>query len=396
MALLRPPRLRTGRAEGHRAASWLELFFDLVLVVAIAQLAVTLADEATVAGFGRFLLLFTPVWWAWLGYTMYADRFDTDDLAFRGLTLVGMFGMVALAVDIPGAFRGGSAAFALPYAAVRAILILLYARAWRHVPAARPLCAVSIGAFLAGTALWLVSLLVPEPARFGLWVAALALEGLTPWVARRAMAGTPVHASHLPERHALFTIVVLGESLVAVVVGLGGTEWHARPALAAGLGFLVATALWWIYFTPGATIDIGRSLLARNIFIYGHLPIALGLTTVGVGVKKAIRYAADPTLPPAAVWLLGGGGALVLLALALIRAVAGGTGCDGVVALRAATAGVALLVAVVGAALPPLAPVGLLAAALVALAGTETLAVERHALAAAAPPPAANAPTGQG
>lgn len=129
MVVLRPPRLRAAEADAHRAASWLELFFDLVFVVAIAQLGAALDHDLSDGGVARFALLFAPVWWSWAGYTMYADRFDTDDVAFRLLLLAGMLGVAAMAVAIPAAFAGRSVAFALAYVAVRAALILRYARA---------------------------------------------------------------------------------------------------------------------------------------------------------------------------------------------------------------------------------------------------------------------------
>jgi len=145
--------------------------------VALAQLAVALAEDPSPGGFLRFGLYFVPVWWAWTGYTMYADRFDTDDLVFRIMMLAGMLAIAALAVGVPEAFSGGSvAAFALSYIAVRVILILLYERARRNVPCARALCKVTLTVFVVGTALWAVSLLVDEPLRFALWALAFFLQ----------------------------------------------------------------------------------------------------------------------------------------------------------------------------------------------------------------------------
>jgi low temperature requirement protein LtrA len=146
--VLLPPRLRT---DEERSASWLELFFDLVFVVAIAQLALALADDLSPVGFTRFLLLFVPVWWSWVGYTNYADRFDTDDPVFRAMMIFGMLAMAVLAVSVPDAFSGGSEAFALSYVAVRVLLILLYERARRNVPAARALISVTMGVFVFGS-----------------------------------------------------------------------------------------------------------------------------------------------------------------------------------------------------------------------------------------------------
>ena len=116
-----PPRLRTVEDDDgdERHATWLELFFDLVFVVAIAQLADGLAEDPSVHGFLIFAGLFVAVWWAWVGYTFYADRFDTDDPPHRVLMLVGMFLVAVLASVIPEAFHGETVGFALAYAAVR-------------------------------------------------------------------------------------------------------------------------------------------------------------------------------------------------------------------------------------------------------------------------------------
>jgi low temperature requirement protein LtrA len=366
--ILSPPVLRTAEgAEQERGASWLELFFDLVFVVAVAQLAVALANDLSAAGFLRFFLLFVPVWWAWVGYTMYADRFDTDDPAFRAMMLSGMLAIAALAVSIPGAFGGGSAGFAISYIAVRIVLIVLYERARRSVPSARTLCTVTMSAFGAGTTLWALSLLAPEPWRFGLWALALLSEGATPWVARRAMASVPVHASHLPERFGLFIIIVLGESLVAVIIGIGGADWHLTSAFVAAAGFLVAACLWWVYFDFADLADIGRGLLARNAFIYGHLPIAIGLTAAGVGTKKAILYSAESHLSAGGSWALCGGTALFLAGVSLVCTVSTRAGRKRVLVGRLAATSVVLLLAGIGPAMSSVSLVCLLLLTLLSL-----------------------------
>ena len=386
--LLSPPVLRTTEgAEDARSASWLELFFDLVFVVAIAQLALVLGDDLSAGGFLRFVLLFVPVWWAWTGYTMYADRFDTDDIGFRAMMLAGMLAVAALAVGIPEAFGGGSDAFAASYVAVRGILILLYARAWHHVPAARALCTVTVSAFVAGTTLWTISLLVPEPLRFGLWAAALLVEGATPWIFRRAMASAPVHASHLPERFGLFTIIVLGESLVAVVVGLGDTDWQLRSGFVATAGFLIAALLWWLYFDFIDLFDIRRGLTHRNVFIYGHLLVALSLTITGVGIKKAILHAHATALPTVAVWMLCGGAALFLAAIATIYGISASSTHDRVLSARILATFTVLILVVVGPVLATSPLILLLLLALFSLVAFEV--VEK---AAREPPRTTSAP----
>ena len=142
---LEPPRLRTlaGGEQDDRRATWLELFFDLVFVAAVGQLASALSSQPTAVRFFEFLGLFVPVWWAWSGYTFYANRFDTDDLPYRLLTLLGMFGVAVLATTVPGVFKGVTIGFPLAYVGVRSVLLVLYERARRHVPEARSLARAS-------------------------------------------------------------------------------------------------------------------------------------------------------------------------------------------------------------------------------------------------------------
>lgn len=314
--LLRPPRLRTDDS-GHRSASWLELFFDLVFVVAVAQLATTFAEHATLTGYAQFLLVFIPVWWAWVGYTVYADRFDTDDVIFRLLMGAGMLAVGLISIAIPTAFEAGSLALPLGYALNRLVLIMLNLRAVLHVPAARSLVTVSCGAYSAGTVIWLGSLALPPSLRPAAWLTAIVLEGIVPWVFRRAMTAVPTHATHLPERFGLFTIIVLGESLVAVTLGLAHTPWTRMTAATAVGGFLLAFALWWLYFDSVAGARIRQGLRARNIFIYAHLPIAVGLVSAAVGIEKGISGTAGPHSATPGV-LIGVGLAAVLLSSALL------------------------------------------------------------------------------
>jgi low temperature requirement protein LtrA len=197
--LVSPPRIRTIEgAEEIRHATWLELFFDLVFVVAIAQLSNALSADPTLEGFLIFCGLFVPVWWAWVGYTFYADRFDTDDVLHRVLMLAGMFAVGALASVIPSAARGSTTAFAISYAAVRAFVIVLNARAWLHLPAARPLLNVYIPAFTVAALLVLASTAVESPWRYWIWAAALAVDIGTPLASRSRIAQVPIHTSHIP------------------------------------------------------------------------------------------------------------------------------------------------------------------------------------------------------
>jgi low temperature requirement protein LtrA len=356
---LRPPQLRTLDDQGERHATWLELFFDLVFVISIAEVAHTLEDYHTLADFLGTAGLFVAVWWAWVGYTVYADRFDTDDVAHRALVLAGMLAVIAMALSVHDALHGGSARFALAFVAVRGIVLLLNARARRHAAPARPLLNLFLAAFSTGAALWLLSVFVPEPARYVLWGVALAIELSAPWVGRRQIVKAPVHASHLVERFGLFTLIVLGESVVRVAQGAANvSDWTAATLAAAGGGFLIVAGLWWLYFDR---IDEGavRSVLRGLVWNYAHLPLLAGLVSVAVGTEYAIRDAAGGQLERSTTAALGGGTALYLLSTVVIG-LAVRRGGDRRLSLWLGSAAVSLAVGLVW-------PLGLAVGLLVAL-----------------------------
>jgi low temperature requirement protein LtrA len=392
---LRPPQLRTLDADqGERHATWLELFFDLVFVISIAEVVHTLEDYRTLGDFLGTAGLFVAVWWAWIGYTVYADRFDTDDLLHRVLVLAGMLAVIAMALSVHDALHGGSAQFAVAFVAVRGIVLVLNARARRHAAPARPLLNLFLTAFSIGASLWLLSVFVPEPARYVLWGLALLIELSAPWVGRRQIVKAPVHASHLIERFGLFTLIVLGESVISVAQGAAKVEdWTAGTLAAAVGGFLAVVCLWWLYFDR---LDDGavRSVLRGLIWNYAHLPLLAGLVSVAVGTEYAVREAAEGQLERSTTVALGGGAALYLLATVLIGlAVRSVTG--RVLGVWLAAAVVAL---VIGLVWPLGVPVGLLLVldvVLVGLVAVETIwqrQAEAEALAGAEPATGARLP----
>jgi low temperature requirement protein LtrA len=308
--LFKPPRLRSGQeAETERHATWLELFHDLVFVAAVAQLATSLGQDYSWTGMLRFSLLFVPVWWAWVGHTFYLSRFDTEDAGHRFLTLAQMTAAASLAVHVPGALGPTSAGFALSYAAARFLLVAEYLRAGRHIPVVRPLTyRYSIG-FGAAASLWALSVLVPLPWRFGVWLAALAVDFLTPLTAGQLHVRFPPHLMHLPERFGLFTIIVIGEAVVSVVFGIGKSGLTPLSGTAGFMGLLIAFALWWGYFegAKGAAVralSASRHMWRYQQWLYSHLPLLMGITATAVGVKHVIFLPRGEALPFPEGWLL--------------------------------------------------------------------------------------------
>jgi low temperature requirement protein LtrA len=365
-ALLRPPRLRTLEDEEERHASWLELFFDVVFVVAIAQLAHELVVDHSLRGFAVFAALFLPVFIAWQGFTIYADRFDTDDLVFRLAIFSAMLAIAALAVQVPDVAHGESTGFVVAYAVLRSLMVALYLRSYRHVPAARPLIGRYATGYSLGIAIWLVSLAFPAPWRYVLWGIALAWEYSLPTRFRRFHGEIPVSTTHVPERFALFTIIVLGETIVAVALGTDRSDWAIAAAFAGALGFLVSALLWWIYFGTGAGMTMLPTVRAILVFTHAHIPVLAALTAVSAGVALAIQQASDEHLDAGARWALCGGAAVYLACLTVAqRALVRGVSRPKVIA-RGLTIAILVLLAS-GAKLPPAAFVGVTAALLLAL-----------------------------
>jgi low temperature requirement protein LtrA len=312
--------------------------------------------------------LFVPVYVAWQGYTAYASRFDTDDLALRLAYFGAMLAILAMAVLIEDVAHGRhSGAFAIAYVVLRSIMLALYARAWRAVSEARALIRFYGIGYSVGAALWLASLAFDTPWRYVIWAIALMLELSLPPLSTQLHRRIPVSASHLPERWALFTLIVLGESVVAVAIATSGESWHFSSVAAAVLGFAAVAAVWWLYFDRQASVALRGSTMSIVVYSYSHIPLLIGLATMSAGVRLLIeRAGADHLGAGASVALLGG----VLLYLAGLigtrTVVVHGRHRLGI-SLKLAAAAIIVALLAVETALPPLAVAAGLAAVLTAL-----------------------------
>ncbi len=321
LAALRPPRLRT-LDEEERAATWLELFYDLVFVAAVAVLGGRILDDPSWTGVLTYSAYFGMLWWLWSSHTFYADRFDTDDLMYRLLATAQIIAIVVMAAALT-ADSASTLAFAIGYATARLILLALYARAYKHVEVARALNAGYLKWFGFAAVFWVIAIFVPEPGRYWVWGFALAIDLATPFIMRKEQARVPLDVSHLPERFGLFTILVLGESIAAAIVGLGHVHWDVPATITAIFGVLIATSLWWVYFDNLDGFNIRRRGTQKNwrptVWIYTHLPLAAALAAAGVGVEHAIIAAVHPEeWHDSERWLLVGSIAVAFLAMAVI------------------------------------------------------------------------------
>ena len=165
LAAISPPRLRTVQEE-ERSATWLELFYDLAFVAAVAALGVNLLGDSSLTGWLAYAGYFVLIWWLWASHTFYADRFDTDDLVYRLIAGAQMVAIAFLAASLISESGTPTVVFATAYAFVRILLVGLYARVHRHVPEARRLVLGYMRGFGAAAVLWTAAIFIPEPGRF--------------------------------------------------------------------------------------------------------------------------------------------------------------------------------------------------------------------------------------
>jgi low temperature requirement protein LtrA len=305
----------TNNDEKERHATWLELFFDLVFVVIISQLSHFLLDELSLLRFLEFLFLFIPVWWAWIGVTFYSTRFYSDDIGHRLLLLLQMGGAGAMAVNISGAFNNNFSGFALSYAFMRFILIVEYIRVYKvniikTSISPKPLLKRYISGFSIAALIWFISAFVTtSETRIGLWIIGLIIDFATPITAGKLHSQFAPNISHLPERMGLFTLIVLGESIVSIVIGMTDQQWNLYSVIVSSLGLCISFSLWWLYFDSSGKLPIQilrekSNVVIYSIWLYIHFPLVVAITAVGVGTRHLISNEQYSALTASDLWLI--------------------------------------------------------------------------------------------
>ena len=291
--------------------STLELFFDLVFVFTITQLAETLAGHLTVGTLGNVLLILFVVWWMYSGYAWLTNAVAPDSTTRRTLLLTGMAGFLLMALAIPEAFGEYGWLFGISYLVVTVVHSALFRTAG---PAARSAMRLLTPLNILAAALVLVGGLVPEPWRHLMWVCAPLLQIAGSYLHRIHMH--TIAAGHFAERHGLVVIIAIGESIIAIGTGFHGVHLGAGALLVAVLGLCVAYYLWWFYFAgddaraervlADATTPRRRARLALQAWGYAHYPILLGIVIAAVGIKTTVGHAFEPLHWGEALTLSGG------------------------------------------------------------------------------------------
>jgi low temperature requirement protein LtrA len=320
----RTRRLMPAKRE-EDAVTPLELFFDLVFVLAFTQCTALMSADPTWSGLAKGMLVLGVLWWSWVGYAWLTSVIDPEEDAVRLTIFVAMAALLVAGLCVPDVFGDAALIFAIAYAVVRIAHIALFMLASRDEPNLRS-SVIGLGVSTAiASALLVGASFADGTLQGGLWALALVLDIAGPYFF--GAEGWQLVPHHFAERHGLMMIIALGESIVAVGVGAEhGVD--AGVAVAAIVGTAVAAALWWLYFDVVALVAARRladaepgrvqNEMARDSYSILHLPMVAGIVLVALGMKKTLGHVDEPLkLVPAAALL--GGAAMYLLSHVAFR-----------------------------------------------------------------------------
>jgi low temperature requirement protein LtrA len=319
-------RLAGIRREGERVTP-LELFFDLVFVLAITQCTGLMSHDQSWSGLMQGLLILAVLWWAWVGYAWLTSVIDPEALAIRGAIFVAMAALLIVGICVQEAFGNLALAFALGIGVFRAAHIALFMLAGAEADDGdlrRSVIGLGVSTAIAVGILALASLF-DGLAQGALWALAIFLDMAGPYFF--GAEGWKIVPGHFAERHGLIVIIALGESIVAIGVGASGTL-DLGIGTAGVLGVFLAAALWWTYFDVVALVSARRlgeaepgrvqNELARDSYSYIHLLMVAGIVLIAYGMKVTIGHHSDHLHDVPAFALLGGL-AIYLLGLVSFR-----------------------------------------------------------------------------
>jgi low temperature requirement protein LtrA len=293
--------------EPHRAATPLELLFDLTFVIAFgvaaSQFAHMLATSHTEAGLAGFSFATFAVSWAWINFSWFASAYDTDDWVYRLTTMLQMVGVLVLTLGIPQVFSSiadgrtvNNRALVAGYVVMRIAMVIQWLRAAKQDPERRSACLTYAAAITVAQVGWIAVAIANNSVgvSFLLFAVLIAIELTGPLLAEKRMVGTPWHAHHIVERNSLLTIIALGESVVGTVASLSavvaGQGWTTDAVLVAVAGTGLTFGMWWVYFVVPAA-DLLHAHRERS-FGYGYLHIVLfgSIVATGAGLHAAADF----------------------------------------------------------------------------------------------------------
>jgi low temperature requirement protein LtrA len=318
------PRLTASAREGERVTA-LELFFDLVFVLAITQCTALMAHHPTWSGMLQGLLVLGVLWWGWVGYAWLTSVVDPEEVAVRLFIFVAMAALLIVSLCVPEAFGGLALTFALAFGVFRAAHIALFMVASADEDALRHSVLGLAASTAAAVTLLIVASFFDGLVQGALWALALFIDMAGPYFF--GSEGWRFVPWHFAERHGLIVLIALGESIVAIGIGAGGHLDFGIGA-AAVMGVALAAALWWIYFDVVALVSAQRlaaaepgreqNELARDSYSYIHYALVAGIVLTAFGLKTTIGHT-DEHLHTVPAFALLGGVTVYLLGLVGLR-----------------------------------------------------------------------------
>lgn len=307
-----PHRFETARRQEERVTP-LELFFDLVFVLAITQCTALMADHTTWEGLGQGVVVLGLLWWSWVGYAWLTSVVDPEESAVRLSIFVAMAALLIASLCVPDVYGDLGFTFAVAYAVVRIAHIALFALASRgDRDLRRSVTGLAVSTTIA-VGLVAGATFLEETAQAAVWLVALLCDMGGPLIF--GADGWRLVPGHFAERHGLILIIALGESIVAIGVG-AETGVDGGIVVAAVVGMALAATLWWAYFDALSSVvaqDLGKATvgreqnrLARDAYSFMHFPMLAGIVLVALGLKTTLAHVGDPLDIVPATALLGG------------------------------------------------------------------------------------------
>jgi low temperature requirement protein LtrA len=284
--------LNTKYFEPNRHSTWLECFFDLIFVVAIDDvthiLSHTHEGHLDPLQFWKFVLILIPLWWIWASHTMYANRFDADDRHHRLATLCIMFLLVIISGLIGQRFLASFDAIVICYAGSKYIIARMYFVSKQRHKESEELTTAVGRTIVAGNTISLASILFPAPQQFVVFYLGILFD-LVAFIffLRRRLEVIPVHTEHLIERVGLLTIIILGESVSSLSIGLANISWTIERLLSAATGFVMISGIWWVYFDSFHLLT-KQKLTTGHSVLYSHFFVFIGLSILASLIRHAI------------------------------------------------------------------------------------------------------------
>ncbi|TXK74865.1 low temperature requirement protein A [Paenibacillus sp. N3.4] len=274
----------------EKKVTWLELFYDLLFAAAVSKASHVLlhVEHGTIPleYLLKFLLIFIPIWWAWVGQSLFVNRFGQDIVSHRVFLIVQLFFVLIMTASLSVDFDRYYVPFLIGYIGLRAMTAIQYLSVHQKEEAHRKVTAQYLGSrFWVGLAISALSLFFDSWIRYAVLYAGILVDLLLPLLGRKFLVKSPIHTHHLLERFSLFTLILLGESVVSILTVLQSSEWTWESILFAALTFLLIIAMWWQYF-DNVEKKVNKSIeTAGQTIIYGHLFIYVSMCMIAASIQ---------------------------------------------------------------------------------------------------------------